>query len=76
MNKTTLGVTHMPTINRGTSGTYAVSSDKTTTKQTVTPRKTTKRVVVSEQSDVVYTKLPTKRLTKIVSMEKISKKRR
>lgn len=66
----------MPTINRGTSGTYAVSSDNKTTKQTVTPRKTTKRVVVSQQSDVVYTKLPTKRLTKIVSMEKISKKRR
>ena len=65
----------MPTINRGTSGTYTVSSDKTT-KKTVQPRKTTKRVVVSEQSDVVYTKLPTKRLTKIVSMEKISKKRR
>ena len=65
----------MPTINRGTSGTYGVSSN-TTTKQTVKPRKTTKRVVVLQQSDVVYTKLPTKRLTKIVSMEKISKKRR
>ena len=65
----------MPTINRGTSGTYAVSSN-TETKQTVKPRKATKRVVVSQQSDVVYTKLPTKRLTKVVSMEKISKKRR
>lgn len=65
----------MPTINRGTSDTYAVSSDKET-KQTVKSRKATKRVVVSQQSDVVYTKLPTKRLTKVVSMEKISKKRR
>lgn len=65
----------MPTINRGTSGTYAVSLN-TETKQTAKPRKTTKRVVVSTQSDVVYTKLPTKRLTKVVSMEKISKKRR
>lgn len=66
----------MPTINRKQQGTFAVPSDTPEIKKIVKPRKATKKVVSPEQSKVSYTKLPTKRLVKTVSMEKLSKKRR
>lgn len=66
----------MPTINRKQQGTFAVSSDIAEIKKIVKPRKATKKVVSPEQSKVSYTKLPTKRLVKTVSMEKLSKKRK
>lgn len=65
----------MSKINHIKSDTFSVSTD-TETKKTVKPRKSTKCVVATEQSGVSYTKLPTKRLDRTVSMEKISKKRR
>lgn len=66
----------MPTINRKQQGAFAVPSNTAEIKKIVKPRKATKVVVSSDQSKVSYTKLPTKRLVKTVSMEKLSKKRR